>query len=368
MLPASRSFQVSCPPRLLNWAHCFRAFATVKDEGLRRCRSPVNQQVYCGCRVPNRNRSFSRGTTFRLAARRGGCASRRCRRLPEIRRSRRTSRPPPRPMRHAAIKARAPGLRGRRFGLLAIGGRQTARPKRQAPRERRSRRLCPDTAAMYSGPAAAPRLRAAAREGRALPQGGSRPVQLRAGAADRYRIQARLRQSGGTAGLARDQAVRIYAFETGGNGTYDGQAGIVGNRKDARPISPAMGYNRLLSTNTVSLLAGTRRQVRRGVPTPRSARRAGAQSDRSQDRDAAEDDRLAAAPCRTPGPSTRGSPRPRKAEIGIHAAVFDSISVRCCRPGSCSNSVAVRETERAIGTADRGRARTDEFHRRRQRL
>ena len=57
------------------------------------------------------------------------------------------------------------------------------------------------------------------------------------------------------AGLTKDQAVRIYAFETGGNGTYDGQAGIVGNRKDARPISPAMGYNQLLSINTVSLLA-----------------------------------------------------------------------------------------------------------------
>jgi hypothetical protein len=57
------------------------------------------------------------------------------------------------------------------------------------------------------------------------------------------------------AGLTKDQAVRIYAFETGGNGTYDGQAGIVGNRKDARPISPAMGYNQLLSTNTVGLLA-----------------------------------------------------------------------------------------------------------------
>ena len=57
------------------------------------------------------------------------------------------------------------------------------------------------------------------------------------------------------AGLTKDQAVRIYAFETGGNGTYDGQAGIVGNRQDARPISPAMGYNQLLSTNTVSLLA-----------------------------------------------------------------------------------------------------------------
>src|SRR6185503_11471750 len=58
------------------------------------------------------------------------------------------------------------------------------------------------------------------------------------------------------AGLTREQAVRVYAFETGGNGTYDGQSGIVGNKnKDARPISPAMGYNQLLSTNTVSLLA-----------------------------------------------------------------------------------------------------------------
>ena len=59
-----------------------------------------------------------------------------------------------------------------------------------------------------------------------------------------------------TAGLTREQAVRVYAFETGGNGTYDGQSGIVGNKnRNARPISPAMGYNQLLSTNTVSLLA-----------------------------------------------------------------------------------------------------------------
>jgi hypothetical protein len=57
------------------------------------------------------------------------------------------------------------------------------------------------------------------------------------------------------AGLTRDQAVRIYAFETGGNGTYDVQAGLTSGRKDARAISPAMGYNQLLSTNTVSLLA-----------------------------------------------------------------------------------------------------------------
>ena len=58
------------------------------------------------------------------------------------------------------------------------------------------------------------------------------------------------------AGLTRDQIVGVYAFETGGNGAYDSQAGLVPYRAGARAISPAVGYNQLLSTNTVSLLAG----------------------------------------------------------------------------------------------------------------
>jgi hypothetical protein len=57
------------------------------------------------------------------------------------------------------------------------------------------------------------------------------------------------------AGLTRDQIVRIYAFETGGNGTYDAQAGLTHPRPGARAISPAMGYNQLLSTNSIGLLA-----------------------------------------------------------------------------------------------------------------
>src|SRR5215510_313215 len=57
------------------------------------------------------------------------------------------------------------------------------------------------------------------------------------------------------AGLTRDQVVRVYAFETGGNGTYDVQAGLTHPRPGARAISPAVGYNQLLSTNSVSLLA-----------------------------------------------------------------------------------------------------------------
>ena len=78
---------------------------------------------------------------------------------------------------------------------------------------------------------------------------------------DRPRSEAEFKQAyariASAAGLTREQAVRIYSFETGGNGTYDGQAGLVGagGRKGGRPISPAMGYNQLLSTNTLSLLA-----------------------------------------------------------------------------------------------------------------
>ena len=60
-------------------------------------------------------------------------------------------------------------------------------------------------------------------------------------------------QAAGAVGLTRDQIVGVYAFETGGNGTYDMQAGVSPTR--ARAISPAIGYNQLLSTNSVSLLA-----------------------------------------------------------------------------------------------------------------
>jgi hypothetical protein len=55
------------------------------------------------------------------------------------------------------------------------------------------------------------------------------------------------------AGLTKEQIVGVYAFETSGRGTYDMQAGVTPTRQ--RAISPALGYNQLLSTNTVSLLA-----------------------------------------------------------------------------------------------------------------
>src|SRR2546423_14304788 len=74
-------------------------------------------------------------------------------------------------------------------------------------------------------------------------------------------------------GLTHDQVVRIYAFETGGNGTYDVQAGLTHPRPGARAISPAVCYNQLLSTNSVSLIAEhgggflrSLRQIASGLP------------------------------------------------------------------------------------------------------
>jgi hypothetical protein len=54
-------------------------------------------------------------------------------------------------------------------------------------------------------------------------------------------------------GLTREQAVRVYSFETGGTGNYDVQAGI--EHGGRRAISTAMGYNQLLTTNSVELMA-----------------------------------------------------------------------------------------------------------------
>jgi hypothetical protein len=52
------------------------------------------------------------------------------------------------------------------------------------------------------------------------------------------------------AGLNKQQIVRIYSFEAGGNGGYDVQAGLE-HDKSARAITTALGYNQLLATNSV---------------------------------------------------------------------------------------------------------------------
>lgn len=79
------------------------------------------------------------------------------------------------------------------------------------------------------------------------------------------------------AGLGKDTCVKIYGFESGGNGGYDIQAGREYNPK-ARVISTALGYNQLLTTNTISLLAAdgddflaALRQTAAAAPVPRQA-------------------------------------------------------------------------------------------------
>jgi hypothetical protein len=86
-------------------------------------------------------------------------------------------------------------------------------------------------------------LKAAAEEFQFAPQ---RP----AAESDFKRAYARYAQA---SGLTREQAVRVYSFETGGTGNYDVQAGI--EHGGRRAISTAMGYNQLLTTNSVELMA-----------------------------------------------------------------------------------------------------------------
>jgi hypothetical protein len=63
-------------------------------------------------------------------------------------------------------------------------------------------------------------------------------------------------------GLTREQAVRVYSFETGGNGNYDMQSGL-SSKPGSRAISTAIGYNQLLTTNSVELIAEQGQQILR---------------------------------------------------------------------------------------------------------
>jgi hypothetical protein len=62
-------------------------------------------------------------------------------------------------------------------------------------------------------------------------------------------------EAAAAAGLTKDQVVRIYGFEATGNGGYDVQAGLEYNKPGARAVTTALGYNQLLATNSVELMA-----------------------------------------------------------------------------------------------------------------
>jgi hypothetical protein len=62
------------------------------------------------------------------------------------------------------------------------------------------------------------------------------------------------------AGLTRDQVLRIYSFEATGNGRYDVQAGLEYSKRGPA-ITTALGYNQLLATNTVEIMAESGRHM-----------------------------------------------------------------------------------------------------------
>ena len=267
--------------------------------------------------------------------------------------------------------------------LLGGGRGETACAQCETPRSRadQPRRLRADPAARLYGSAAASRPSCTGRSrhpsGQRFPSSPissrTRPSNSASCRTGRRAISissAPMRKPRSQAGLTRDQIVGVYAFETGGNGTYDSQAGLVPYRERARaPISPAVGYNQLLSTNTVSLLAedGNRyllalRQQGEGADRPCE------DSDGAQDRGPQTHDRLQP---HGPEPLERARP-PGQDHAGRHLAstplCWISISARCCRCRSCTNSVRFARIKGYARAADRRRARTDEPHRRRQRL
>jgi hypothetical protein len=105
-------------------------------------------------------------------------------------------------------------------------------PEAEEPREPRERKHIPVVADL---------LKAAAEHFQWTPQRPTNELEFK-------RAYARVASG---AGLTREQAVRVYAFETGGNGNHASQSGFHGSRA----ISTAIGYNQLLTTNTVELLA-----------------------------------------------------------------------------------------------------------------
>ncbi len=55
-------------------------------------------------------------------------------------------------------------------------------------------------------------------------------------------------------GLSKSQVVRVYALETGGQGTFDMQSGIDPITKRGKAISSALGYAQLLHANSINEL------------------------------------------------------------------------------------------------------------------
>jgi hypothetical protein len=114
-------------------------------------------------------------------------------------------------------------------------------------------------------PVVADLLKAAAKQFQFAPQRPANEVEFK-------RAYARVASA---AGLTREQAVRVYSFETGGTGNHDMQSGLSASRPGSHAISTAIGYNQLLTTNSVELIAEQGQEFVRAL-TQKAAQLSGA--------------------------------------------------------------------------------------------
>ena len=168
------------------------------------------------------------------------------------------------------------------------------------------------------------------------------------------------------AGITREQAVRIYGFESGGNGKYDVQAGLEYPGPGAHAITTALGYNQLLATNSVELLAekgdaflralrtkaaGSSGEARTALEHKIAVLKSMVDFSRSVPDDWSQHDRLANTP--------KG--------LGVHAMNLDIDVGPLLQAQKLRDLRRVRARQGLWRTLERRRARDDELDRRRQR-
>ncbi|HEY5131732.1 MAG TPA: hypothetical protein VIJ35_31310, partial [Bradyrhizobium sp.] len=140
---------------------------------------------------------------------------------------------------------------------LYSGPKRPVNPEPEPEEKRRERKAIPVVADF---------LKAASEHFQFVPQRPAHEVEFK-------RAYAR---AASAAGLTREQAVRVYSFETGGNGNHDMQSGLSASRPGSRAISTAIGYNQLLTTNSVELIAEQGREFVREL-SEKAARLSGSQ-------------------------------------------------------------------------------------------
>ena len=166
------------------------------------------------------------------------------------------------------------------------------------------------------------------------------------------------------AGLTREQAVRVYSFETGGNGNYDMQSGYRG--PGTRPISTAIGYNQLLTTNSVELFAEQGDAILKALQA-KAATLSGA-ARKAMDGKIAVVEKMVAFAKSVPD---TWSEHEKLADTdkgwALHAMVLDIDVGPHLQTHKLLTSVIFAQTEGLQPSAHRRRARDDEPHRRRHR-